>query len=286
MTYISNKGGVDLHTHTTASDGLLTPAELIKFAKKKSLNAIAITDHDTTEGYAETLENTKDNNNFFIIPGIELNSQFKDEEIHVLGYFIDIENTHLQSILSEMRDSRVTRAKKIVKNLVRIYNFDISYDEVLEKAKKGAISRSHIARVLYDKGKVRNVSEAFNRYLGPKCPAYVERYRLDPKEAIELIKEAGGVAVLAHPGLLNDSSLINIYIKEGIDGIEVYHSKHTDEQTQSFEKIARKKNLIITGGSDCHGDLLNGIPIVGDVRVDTSVVGKLKELSLKRKSEF
>ena len=276
------QGRADLHNHTTASDGLLTPMQLIGFAAQKGLKAAAITDHDTTEGIEEAIK-AGQLYQVEIIPGIELNTQIDSVEIHILGYFIDWHSMDLQSILHEMREIRRNRAKIMVERLSDLYGFDITYDEVLKEAKEGAVARPHIGRVLMSKGIVKDIGEAFDKYIGTDCPAYVDRYHMTPKEGIELIEKAGGVPVLAHPGLLPSSDIADMVIECGIKGIEAFHNKHTEEQTKYYSLKAYQSDLIITGGSDCHGELYDGLPTIGDVSVDMEAVEKLRSLSWQKK---
>jgi predicted metal-dependent phosphoesterase TrpH len=277
-------GRADLHNHTIASDGLLTPAKLIEYASIKGLQAAAITDHDSTDGIEEGLRAGK-NHHIYVVPGIELNTQIGRYEIHILGYFIDPSCPELQKVLAKAKEVRRTRAEKMVGKLADLYGFDIHYEEVLEQAKDGGVGRSHIGRVLMSKGYVKDVAEAFEKYLGTECPAYVGRYKISPKEGIELIEKAGGVPVLAHPGLLPDPDLIDSLLEIGIKGIEAYHSKHTQDESVHYSNIARQHGLLITGGSDCHGELYGGMPIIGDVSVGTEVIKSLLDLSSYAKYE-
>ena len=278
------KGKADLHNHTVASDGLLTPTKLIEYAAQKGLQAAAITDHDSTDGIAEGLK-AGEKYNVYVVPGIELNTQLNNHEVHILGYFIDIHFPEMQEILTKIREVRKSRGEKMVSNLTTMYGFDINYKEVLAQAKEGGVGRSHIGRVLVEKGYVREVGEAFEKYLGTDCPAYVSRYKLTTEEGIDLIIRAGGVPVLAHPGLLKDQSLINAILDMGIRGIEAFHSKHTQDQSIYYKSLALHHGLIITGGSDCHGELYDGMPIVGDVTVDTHVIKELFNMS-EYKNEY
>lgn len=271
----------DLHNHTIASDGLLKPAQLVEYAAQKNLAAIAITDHDTTDGIDEGLT-AGQIHKIEVIPGIEINTQLGSDEIHILGYYIDWKSSHFQDVLAKAKEIRKSRARIMVQKLVSLYGFDVTYEEVQHQAKDGAVARPHIARVLISKGLVRDVNDAFERYIGNHCPAYVGRYRITPKEGIRLINSIGGVAVLAHPGLLQNHDLIEGIIISGIEGIEVYHSKHTHEQTRRYVNIARQNKLLITGGSDCHGELFNGIPIVGDVTVGMEEVKALRNLAASK----
>ncbi len=265
----------DLHTHTTASDGLLTPSALVALASKIGLGAIGITDHDSTDGIKEACIASK-RWDIEVIPGIELNTQFHRKEIHILGYYINTELAWFQEILLTIRQSRQFRAKKIVENLRRLYNMDISFNEAEKESGKKVVSRPHIARVLVQKGIVQNTAEAFEKYLGNHCPAYESKYRLTPEEGIKLIKKAGGVPVLAHPGLLIDDSLIEMAINQGVEGIEAYHSKHTDKQCKCYASLARYNELIITGGSDYHGEQGEGAPKLGDIKIPYELVQDLK----------
>lgn len=282
MEYMKKGSRADLHNHTTASDGLLAPAQLIEYAVLKGLAAVAITDHDTVNGIDEALSAGR-MREIVVIPGIELNTQLESKEIHILGYYINWKSRQLLEILAEMKNARKNRARKMIQKLVELYNFDINYDEILRQARDGVIGRLHIARVLVSKGMAKDINDAFLRYLDVGCPAYVERYHLALEEGIRLIKSIGGVAVIAHPGLLPDSGLLNDIIKIGIDGIEVFHSRHTQEQTYYYANIARLNNLLITGGSDCHGELINGMPIIGDVSVSMEEVEHLKSRAKKKK---
>jgi len=269
---------VDLHTHTTASDGLLKPEELVQFASIKGLAAIAITDHDTTDGIEEGIKAGK-KYHVDVLPGIELNTQIEDQEIHILGYYIHYKETWLQNILNKIRKARDIRGQKMIERLNSLYGFDLDYNEVKRIAGDAAVGRLHIGRVMLEKGIVKNLAEAFENYLGTNSPAYVERYKLSPREGIQMIKKAGGVAVLAHPGLIDNQRLVQKIIDEGIQGIEAFHTKHNDEQASYYCELAKRNHLIVTGGSDCHGELINGMPIVGDIRVGYEVIDAIKELA-------
>lgn len=271
------KGKADLHSHTTASDGLLSPKELVEWAAAKGLAALAITDHDTTAGINEGISAGK-KAGIEVIPGIELNTQIGSIEIHILGYFIDMKSCRLQDTLTKIRDSRDHRGRLMTERLA-LCGIKLGYDEVLRQSKGGAVGRPHIARALVALGIVDNVQEAFEKYLNPGCVAYSERYRLTPSEGITLIKESGGVAVLAHPGLLPDDSLLYSLCRMGIQGIEAYHSKHTQVQSDFYSNFANEHKLLITGGSDCHGELINGKPIVGNVTVGLSNIDAIKKVA-------
>ena len=271
----------DLHIHTTASDGILSPEQVIWWAAKKQLKAISITDHDTINGVAEALLINKQNNDIEIVPGIELNSYFNGEEVHVLGYYIDITDEAFLNKLKEIQDFRYNRALKIIKKL-NMLNISISVDQVLSISKGDSVGRPHIARALVKNGYAKDVKDAFNRYLAKDCPAYVERYKLTTKQAIETINNIKGIPVLAHPGLLNNKAIINELLDLGFRGIEVYHSKHDESAVNRFLKIALEKDLLITGGSDCHGKLIDGKPELGNAAIDHGKFIELKKAAISK----
>ncbi|WIV10921.1 PHP domain-containing protein [Proteiniborus sp. MB09-C3] len=276
----------DLHVHTTFSDGSLAPLEVIKWASKKKIYAIAITDHDTIEGVKYAIENT----NLFditIIPGIEISCIFEDEEVHLLGYYIDIQNIELLETLKLFKESRESRGEKIVEKLNRL-EFNLTLQEVFHIAGKGVIGRPHIAKAMINRNYVDTVQEAFDKYLNKHKPAYVDRFRVSLKEGINLIHNAGGAAVIAHPGLIKNEKAVNEAISMGIDGIEAIHSKHSSQDVMNYSKIAKDNNLIITGGSDFHGDFINNVPALGDFFIDYSHVELLfsKANFYKERREF
>lgn len=242
---------IDMHTHTTASDGHLTPTQLIDYALNKKLNGISITDHDSISGLEEGEKYAERFTDFLFIPGLELSTEYQQEEIHILGYSIHYQDKELVDVLYNLQNQRKIRAQKIITKLNHL-GLNITYDEVLKSAKEGNVGRAHIARVLFLKGYVENMKMAFIKYLSKGCPAYVPRYKLTPMEAIRLIKKVEGYAVLAHPGLLEKQDLIQHLIDMKLDGIEVYHPEHRQEDIERFIRIATQHNLVITGGSDFH----------------------------------
>ncbi|HOS69822.1 MAG TPA: PHP domain-containing protein [Sedimentibacter sp.] len=270
----------DLHIHTTASDGLLSPEKVVRWASAKRLTAIGITDHDTVKGISPAMK-ASSKYGVEIVPGIELSTIFEEEEIHVLGYFIDYNSQWLADTLKKIQNSRYERAGKIVGKLNDL-GIDITLEQVKGIADDAAMGRPHIARAMIDKGYISNIREAFNEYIGKDRPAYVERYKLTCKEAIDMIKNLGGISVLAHPGLINNKDNIGKIIDLGIDGIEVYHSKHDDETVRNILAVAHSRNLLITGGSDCHGMKLNNEPILGNYSIDYKYVQMLKEALNKK----
>ena len=269
----------DLHLHTSRSDGVLSPYQVVNLASKRKLAAIALTDHDTVEGIPEALR-AGEEFGIRVVPGIEINTSADNGELHILGYYIDHTNAVFTSSLKELKRARMRRILNIIEKLNRL-GLDITREQVLSRAGKAdTIGRPHIARVLLDRGFVSSVKEAFERYIGHGRPAYVERYKLMPREAIALIESSGGVPVLAHPGVLSSVSYIDLCIEEGIQGIEAFHSKHDPGQADAFVEIARRNNLIVTGGSDCHGELkFDGDLLMGRFTLDIKAVDSLKEIA-------
>ncbi|MBM7555990.1 PHP domain-containing protein [Halanaerobacter jeridensis] len=266
---------IDLHLHTTASDGNFSPEEVVAKADQLGFNAIAITDHDTIEGIKPALrEGVK--LDLEVVPGIEINTDYADTEVHVLGYYIDYENKVLLNKLKELKKARYFRAEKIVDKLNDL-GIEINFDEVLNLADGAAVGRSHIAQIILEKGYVDQWGEVFDKYIGRKAPAYVERERLDVKGAIDLIKQANGIPVIAHPALINNDELLKKFIKWGAEGIEVYHTEHNKEKEEKYLKFAKEHNLLITGGSDCHGPRRKEGVLLGAVKVSYAKLKKLKE---------
>lgn len=265
---------IDLHVHTTASDGLFTPKEVVYWAYKKKLSAIAITDHDTIDGIEEGLYYGK-KYNIEIIPGIEINTDYKGSEVHILGYYIDYKASWFLKILNDIRFSRYNRAKKMIKKINDL-GLQVTMEEVIELSGTASIGRPHIARVLVKHNYAHNTKEVFEKFLGIDGPAYVERYKINPFEAIEYILKCGGVPVLAHPGLIKDIKIIKELVEAKLQGLEVFHSKHNDYMTKLYSSIAKQYNLIITGGSDCHGALYNGEPLLGTLNISRKYLDLLK----------
>lgn len=241
----------DLHIHTTASDGRLSPREIYYQAKLANLKIIAITDHDTIQGVLDLRSFAT--SGIHIIPGIELNTDITDYEVHILGYNIDITNSQLITEIDKLAKDRISRAQKIVDRLTGL-GFPVEYNRVLQIAGASkSLGRPHIAKALIEKGYFSTMSEVFNSLLAKNAPAYVPHYKLTPEEAIQLIKIAGGIPVLAHPGLIGNDTLILKLMRSGLRGLEIYHPKHTEPQIKEYLALATEHNLTITGGSDFHG---------------------------------
>jgi conserved hypothetical protein TIGR00282 len=250
MEWIKMKN-CDMHVHTIYSDGTLRPSEIIDIAISNKIYAIAITDHDTTEGVINALNLIPDKK-LNIIPGIELSAILEGFDIHILGYWIDYKNVDLIKKLNDIKAVRIERIEKMVKNLYDIASIKIDIEEVMKEGNYYTLGRPHIARVLIRHGYANDISDAFDKYLNKDSPIYVEKYRLSPEEAVKMIVDAGGAPVLAHPGLIDNKSLIPEIIKAGIYGIEVYHPKHKTDDIYLAHVFAEKYNLIETGGSDFH----------------------------------
>ena len=219
---------------------------------------------------------SKNFDNFRVIPGIEFSCVFRDEEVHILGYFIDFKDSTLIRITNELRKSRLTRGIVMVSKLNEL-GIELSIEDVKEFSGEKYIGRPHIARALIKKGYVSDISEAFTKYLDRGRPAYVERYKITINQTISLIKNIGGYAILAHPGILKDKDIINYCISIGIDGLECIHSKHSKYDTDYLIDISKSNNLIITGGSDFHGDLINGELTLGKYFVNIDTIPEFKE---------
>jgi len=244
---------VDLHLHTLASDGRLSPTELVRLAASQGLKTIAVTDHDTTDGLAEAFEAAKRFPGVRIVPGIELSADVPGDEVHVLGYFINPEDAELQAELVRFREGRVDRAKTMVEKLGQL-GIHVEWERVQHFAGDGAVGRPHIAMALVEAGYCQEPKDAFPEYLGRNGLAYVERVKLTPAEAVGMIRRAGGAAVLAHPAYMNDmesgiASLSGI----GLAGIEVHYAKYREDTIRQLARIARQYELIPCGGSDYHG---------------------------------
>lgn len=245
---------IDLHTHSTFSDGTFTPLQLVKYAEEKGLKAFALTDHDTTEGVkeAKSIET-----NVEVISGVEISTRYDKKEIHIVGLYVNENDADLNKQLKYYREKRVTRNFEILEKLNSL-GVNITIDDVKESCTGDVISRAHIAKALVSKGFVGSYTEAFDRYLGDNKCAYVPRETLNYEESMELITKAGGVPVLAHPLLykMSDTNLENMMVKlrqKGLKVVEVYYSTHSNSDTQHIMAMANRVGLIYSGGSDFHG---------------------------------
>ncbi|MFC1512003.1 PHP domain-containing protein [Candidatus Latescibacterota bacterium] len=245
------QGRIDLHLHTICSDGQETPEELVETALKADYTVISITDHDTVAGIPRALVAAR-NTGLEVIPGIELSAIDGSDDVHILGYFVDYENPDFLEQIQFFKDKRHERAEEIVRNLNKV-GLDIQIDTVLRIAHGAPIGRPHIAEALVAEELVDTYSEAFFRYIGADGPAYVPKYEVKPAEAIQLILQYGGVPVIAHPGVFDRDEMIFELKADGLMGIEAIHPFHTTEKQKFYIDLGRKLDLIVTGGSDWHG---------------------------------
>ncbi|MGM0501994.1 MAG: PHP domain-containing protein [Bacillota bacterium] len=265
---------IDLHLHTTASDGSFTPAELVAAAEEKGLAAIAITDHDTVAGIEAALSVAADKQ-IKVIPAIELTTYQAGQRIDILGYNIDYKNQDLLEMTERLQNARQIRAKEIIDKLADL-GVELNFSKLQELAGATGIGRPHIARLMVEEGYVENMQQAFDDYLEDGGPAYVPKYKLKPREAVNLIKQAGGKAVLAHPGEIDDLELVKQLIQiEGLQGLEAYYSKHSEQETRYYIDLAQENNLFVTGGSDCHGPANEDKYLLGTVDVPYKLIHNL-----------
>lgn len=237
--------------HTNFSDGTKSPAELLDIVRSKNISAFSVTDHDTIDGYKAVKELLQDGDPD-LIPGIELSVTYENEDIHILAYLFDPDSNELQEALTTFQSNRVHRGKKMVEKLNEL-GIDISYEDVLDAANGSVVGRPHIAEAMNTKNCISYYEEAFHRYIGDNGPAYIPKDNFTPKEAIDLIHQAEGLAVLAHPGINNREQYLEMLVGLGLDGIEAYHSNHKMSDVDRYKHLAERFRLIITGGSDFHG---------------------------------
>lgn len=271
---------VDLHLHTTASDGRLTPQELVSLAISRELKVIALTDHDSTEGVEEGVETAR-GTELDVIAGVEINTDSVQGEAHVLGYFLDLHDAGLQACLQQRRRDRLERGLGIVRKLQDL-GYDVNWDRVQELAgavEGGAVGRPHVAQALLEKGYVSTTQEAFEHLIGRDGPAYVEYAKLTPEEAVLVIHDAGGIAVLAHPLFLREpEAFVASLAHAGLDGLECYYGNYTPDQITHLVAVARRFKLTPTGGSDFHGpEITSYNTTLGGTHVPMSVVADLRE---------
>jgi hypothetical protein len=266
----------DLHVHTYYSDGTFSPSEVVKKAKRIGLSAIAVCDHDCTDGMDECLSEGE-RHGVEIIPGVEITCESEGIEIHLLGYFIDKDARPLTDLLDKLRDNRIKRIYAMVDKLNR-HDVGISPGAVFGMSSRGSIGRLHLAMALYENGFVPSVKEAFARYIGDNSPCYVSRFNVSPEEAISTVLGSGGVPVYAHPGVMGRDDLIPSFMKAGLRGLEVYHTDHSKKASAHYSELAEKYGLLATGGSDCHG-AGKGRVLMGGVTVPYSVVDDLRKES-------
>lgn len=281
---------IDFHVHSTASDGTLSPSEILLLAEELNLKAISITDHDTVDGSREALQ-TGIPSCLHFLTGVEISTSFPHSfqgrgSLHVLGYNINIYDTSLNQTLLQLRQARKNRNPHIIKQLNDM-GISLSLSELLAEFSTGQLGRPHIAQMMVQKGYVKSIDEAFEKYLRKGKPAYVEKSRVGCDIAIKNILDAGGIPVLAHPGLIHlkeresHEELIGILKNMGLMGIEVYYPEHTPEETEYFQSLADRLNLLATGGTDFHGDIKPEIQLgigKGDFKVPCALYEKFRTL--------
>jgi predicted metal-dependent phosphoesterase TrpH len=251
-----NTGVIDLHTHTLHSDGALSPEELLKKAKAVGIRLISVTDHDSVSGLAEAERWAKELGIGFI-PGIEITSSYKRYQLHILGFFVDYTNESFALCLTDLRNARVNRARRIIAKLNRI-KIPLKLESVLEKSGvEDSIGRPHIASTMVEEGYAETYDEVFNKYLGIGRPAYEANPPFPPEQAIKMVAEAGGLSFIAHPSHYVGGDILRQLQKFGLDGIEVIHPSHSPEETDWVQNFADDVNLLKCGGSDFHGGLKN-----------------------------
>jgi hypothetical protein len=272
----------DLHLHTTASDGRLTPCELVRRAAELQLDVIAITDHDSVEGIQPALEEAKNYPRLTVIPGVEINTDVPKGEVHILGYFINYRDPEFNRALEELRNSRYERGRKMVARLCEM-NIKVNWDRVVELAGNGSVGRPHVAQAMLEQGAVLSFKEAFDNYIGRNCPAYVERKKLTPAEAVKLVLDAEGLPFLAHPADIESLEQFVLKLKKaGIVGIEIYYNGYNSSTIAQLEKLAKRHELISSGGSDFHGIDDSIGASMGSVDVPQDSVEKLIHLSKQK----
>ncbi|MCI8993020.1 MAG: PHP domain-containing protein [Eubacterium sp.] len=278
------KFGIDLHTHSTASDGTLSPSELISLAKKSRLSAIALTDHDSVSGIAEASEAAV-NAGVEFVPGIELSTDYQGKELHVIGLYIDAGNKMLLEALDNFVRSRDDRNRKMI-TLLQKEGFDITEKKIKSFFGDCVMTRAHFARYLVHHGFVKDMKEVFSVYLGDGCRCYVDREKMHTCDAVRLIKNAGGIAILAHPVLYHYPEhslrkLLREWKTAGLDGIEAIYSSNSLEEEKFFRKIAKEEHLALSGGSDFHGSNKPQISLgcgYGNMEIPYELLTELKKL--------
>jgi predicted metal-dependent phosphoesterase TrpH len=269
----------DLHAHTYYSDGTFSPEELVDYAVQKELSAIALTDHDTIEGWPR-MRAACAKVGIRFVPGSELTSQWKSKEIHLLAYYPDEHHEEFKENLQKFQAARTQRIHDMTDKLQKL-GVPLTFEEVIEVANCKSPGRPHVARALAQGGHCRSMDDAFKKYLKQDRPAWAPKFRIQADEAIQLIHRAGGVAVLAHPGLLKQDSVVREIMELGLDGIECFHSRHNETESKKYQDMAASKGLLVTGGSDCHGRN-KGEPLLGRVRIPEDWLDQVEALAKSR----
>lgn len=268
----------DLHMHSYFSDGYHPPERLIDKAKNQGIKILSITDHDSVNGINQAIEYAE-GLGIEVIPGVEISTDIRDTEVHILGYFVDPANKDLEHYLNFFREERVKRAIRMV-NKLNIIGLNISIEDVLVFAKNSAIGRPHIAQALLAKGQVKSFFEAFYKYIGNHAPAYERKVHLSPQSAFKIISDAGGLSFIAHPGNMPEI-LIKELIDAGVDGIEVIHPSHSPEQVRFYRGIVNEYFLLESGGSDFHGGKREDDENLGKFYTSAKVVDTMRTRLVK-----
>ena len=273
---------VDLHLHTTESDGRLTPAELIALVAQRGLKVAAVTDHDITDGIEPAWDAARAYPQLTVIPGIELSTDIPGNEIHILGYYIDYKDQDFQVMLERFRDSRVGRAREMVQRLGAL-GLPVEWERVKEIAGQGSIGRPHIAQAMVEKGYISLPHEAFDTYIGRNGPAYAEREKQTPEEAVQLVVRVGGIPVLAHPAQIEglDQTLESLKAA-GLQGMEVHYAEYDESTIARLAEVAQRHNLLPCGGSDYHALGTPGEHLPGELGPPMEVADRLRVLALAR----
>ena len=275
---------VDLHLHTTVSDGRLTPTQLIQLVADRGLQTIAITDHDITDGLTEAAEAAQAHPQLRLIPGIEISTDLGQHEIHLLGYFLQPEHPGLQETLVQYREGRIGRGQRMVEKL-RGMGIMIEWERVKELAGDGSVGRPHVALAMVEKGYISRPEEAFVRYIGHNGPAYAERVKLVPQESVKLVTDAGGVAVLAHPAQLTGlDSIVEEMKSYGMVGMEVHYAQYSSQTIARLADVAERHGLVPCGGSDYHGLGNLNEPLPGELGPPQESVDELERLAMALRS--
>lgn len=269
----------DLHIHTRYSDGTMSPQEVVADALHCGINCIAITDHDTVDGISPAIEAAQ-GHDLEVMPGIELSTEINGKDVHMLGYLFNWQDASLVEQLTEMQNARAERMKQMIQKLEALGIHNISFEEINDAARTRALGRPHLAAALVEKKVVGSMRAAFDKFLAEGAPAYVPKFKQTPREAIELIKGFGGIAVLAHPMLSNVDELIPGFVQAGLGGLEAHYPNCSVNVMCFYENLARKHHLVITGGSDAHGEAKKHT-FIGKVRIPYDLVEKLKEAAEK-----
>nr|WP_286669200.1 PHP domain-containing protein [Fodinibius salicampi] len=270
-----------MHIHTLASDGHIDPKEAVRYAEKHNLEVISITDHDTIKGYQEATEEAE-KRDIKLLPGIEITSDFKDRECHLLAYCFDPNHSAIKKLVWHHYQSRLKRGSWIIEQL-RNQGMELDLEEVKAEARGGNIGRPHIAAVLENKGYVASFKEAFIRYLSDDQLGNIYNEYYSHHQVIDIIREAGGAVVIAHPGRLYSEEELESLVEAGVDGIEVIHPSHNYQTQKQMEEFADRHNLLKTGGSDFHGSNKKYQKYFGVVTINTKYVYRLLRLTNQRK---